>query len=244
MSIKLMNRVWNDSNIKANRKLLLLALADFSNDEGVCYPSQDTLVKKCGLNKATVNKYIKDFQEQDILIQAKRNRKSGGRLSSKYLLFPLENYYLLDEQEKEIFEPKFNLQTNDQSLTDKPKNSTQSLVGKPKPSLYYINHHLYKKLNDNEKNLFREYLELRKRMKCQSTENIIDRLLVKYFEYNRNIEVLENAIMSNWKDFYPLKTNKGNFTNKNQGRTEAINTAFDMINNNNNSLNEEIIHEC
>lgn len=208
MSIKLMNRVWNDTSIKSTKKLLLLALADFSNDDGVCYPSQDTLVKKCGLNKATVNKYISEMQEENLLIQAKRNRKNGGRLSSKYLLFPEENYQSLDEQDKDFFEPKFNIQTNAQSLASKPKNDTQSLASKPKPSLYYINHHLYKQMTDEEKKAFNEYLELRKSMKCKNTDSIIDRLLSKYFEYGKDISIIENAIISNWKDFYrPKKLN-------------------------------------
>lgn len=207
-----MNRVWNDNTIKSNKKLLLLALADFSSDEGVCYPSQDTLVKKCGLNKATVNKYIKEMEQENILFQAKRNKKNGGRLSSKYLLFPDENYQLLDEQDRVFFEPKFNPQTNAQSLATKPKNDSQSLATKPKPSLYYINHHLYKQMNDNEKSSFSEYLELRKTMKCKNTDAIVDRLLKKYFDFGRDLNVIEKAIVSNWKDFYAVRTTDKNNT--------------------------------
>lgn len=236
-----MNRVWNDQSIKANKKLLLLALADFSNDEGVCYPSQDTLVKKCGLNKATVNKYIKEFEEQNILIQAKRNKKNGGRLSSKYLLFPEDNYEFLDEQDREIFEPKFTVQTNAQSLTGKPTNDTQSLTGKPKPSLiYYINHHLYKEMTTKEKDLFREYLDLRKQLRCKNTDAIVDRLLKKYFEYGRNTKVIENAIISNWKDFYQIKNSTSS--------SSKINKTFDTIDrlygssNNNDVVDVEVLH--
>lgn len=218
MSIKLMSQVWQDENIKANKKLLLLALADYCSDEGICYPSQDTLVKKCGLNKATVNKYLKEFEDNDILIQAKRSKKGGGRLSSKYLLYPFENYQYLDEEQKEIFEPKFNTQTNAQSLTGKPKNDTQSLTSKPKPSVYYINHQLYKQMNDKEKNLFREYLDIRKKKRNPNTNNVIDRLLSKYFEYGRLISVLESAIMGGWSDFYePKKTNQNSYQQPQEG---------------------------
>jgi hypothetical protein len=39
MSIKVMSQVWEHSTRKGTRLLLLLALADFANDEGICYPA-------------------------------------------------------------------------------------------------------------------------------------------------------------------------------------------------------------
>ena len=39
MSIKQMTSVFNDSSLKPTQKLIMLAIADNSNDEGFCYPS-------------------------------------------------------------------------------------------------------------------------------------------------------------------------------------------------------------
>jgi biotin operon repressor len=216
-----MNRVWEDETIKSTRKLLFLALADFSNDEGVCYPSQDTLVKKCGLSKATVNKYIKEFEDENILIQVKRKRKSGGRISSKYLLFPNENYHKLDEKEREIFSQSLEVKPASQSLEVKPKNSSQSLEVKPKPSLSLFNHHLFNKMTRAEKDLYIEYVKLRKIMKLKTTEDINNRLLNTYFDLGRNPKIIENAINANWRDFYPLKNFEQQKTQE-QKQQEAI----------------------
>lgn len=46
MSIRFINYVWEESPYEGRKLLLHLALADFANDEGVCFPSLKTLAKK------------------------------------------------------------------------------------------------------------------------------------------------------------------------------------------------------
>ena len=41
MSIKIMSQVWNMEIDDSTTKLTLMALADFSDDEGYCYPSYE-----------------------------------------------------------------------------------------------------------------------------------------------------------------------------------------------------------
>ena len=63
------------------------------------------------------------------------------------------------------------------------------------------NHHLYLELSNEEKDLYLEYIAIRKKLKLTTTIKIHDRLLTKYFEFGRNIEVIEKAINGNWRDF-------------------------------------------
>ena len=63
----------------------------------------------------------------------------------------------------------------------------------------------YQLLNENEKDLFQEYLEMRESIKVKTTERIAKRLLNTYFYLGRNPKIIENAINANWRDFYPLK---------------------------------------
>lgn len=51
MSIHVMNRVWQESAAKGAALLLLLALADHSDDEGRCYPSITALAKKIRMSE-------------------------------------------------------------------------------------------------------------------------------------------------------------------------------------------------
>lgn len=52
MSIALMTRVWSRSEPReAADRLMLLALADNANDQGVCWPSIPTLARKCAVTR-------------------------------------------------------------------------------------------------------------------------------------------------------------------------------------------------
>lgn len=60
MSITLMSAAWQ-IDLPASDKLVLLALADCANDEGSCWPSMATLVKKCSKGERTVQASIKSL---------------------------------------------------------------------------------------------------------------------------------------------------------------------------------------
>lgn len=49
MSIKVMTAVWEHAPFKGGKLLILLALADFANERGICWPSIPTLAKKARL---------------------------------------------------------------------------------------------------------------------------------------------------------------------------------------------------
>jgi hypothetical protein len=46
MSIHIMTQVWERSQHKGRALLLILAIADNANDQGLAYPSAKTLAKK------------------------------------------------------------------------------------------------------------------------------------------------------------------------------------------------------
>lgn len=77
MSIKEMSRVWADSKQKGSALLLLLAIADNANDDGICWPGTETLAKKTRMTTRNVLRLL------DTLIGAKeisavRRRNKGN----------------------------------------------------------------------------------------------------------------------------------------------------------------------
>lgn len=58
MSVKQIDRVWELSEHKGTDLLVLLALADFSNDEGVSWPSIETLARKTRVSERTIQRSI------------------------------------------------------------------------------------------------------------------------------------------------------------------------------------------
>ena len=57
MSITLMAEVWK-TGLPSTQKMVLLALADNCNDQGECYPSIQTVAKKCSLSERAVQKAL------------------------------------------------------------------------------------------------------------------------------------------------------------------------------------------
>ena len=212
MSIKHMTKVWQLQELEPNQKLVFLAICDNANDEGICYPSIDTIQAKTSISRPTVIKVINKLVEINLLIKTQRARKTGGRYSSLYLVFPNETLEFLDTEYKEKFSqsktglliPK--VKTDDsQSKIALPKNHSQSKTVLPEPLL--INHNLYNSLTDTSKELYLEYINLRKKMKLITTIKTHNILLEKFFEYGADDNIIMSAINSNWKSFYPIKTN-------------------------------------
>jgi len=59
MSIKVTQKVWRAADrLRGNDMLLLLALADYANDHGECWPSVRTLAARMGLCERTIYKLI------------------------------------------------------------------------------------------------------------------------------------------------------------------------------------------
>jgi len=236
MSIKIMAQVFNDDNLEPMKKLIMLAIADNANDNGVCYPSIDLICSKTSLSNKTVIKHIKELEKLKLLYSKYRTKKNKQRNTKKYLIYPEIYYHLLDEDD-EMFFKDYRVQSEEatlrvQSEEATPKSGVQSEEATPKPSLSLFNHHLYKQLTKREKELFLEYISFRKKKKLPNSLKIQDRLLKKYFEFGRNIEVIEKAIVSGWRDFYALGNSSYTQANKNANMAkldsikEFLNTIF------------------
>ena len=63
MSIRIMSEVWSSSAQTGGNLLLLLALADFCNDEGECWPSVLTLSKKARVTDRHVRRILRLLEE-------------------------------------------------------------------------------------------------------------------------------------------------------------------------------------
>ena len=75
MSLKVSQYVWKHSRHRGTTKLLLLALADFANDSGICWPSAATLSEYIGETERHTRALLKKLVEDGDLIVA----PGGGR---------------------------------------------------------------------------------------------------------------------------------------------------------------------
>ena len=86
MSIKTMTWAFSQP-ISGNEKVVLLALADFANDDGECWPSIPKIAEKAYLSVRTVQRIILILSDQGYMGFERRETKSGVPTSSKYRLF-------------------------------------------------------------------------------------------------------------------------------------------------------------
>ena len=63
MSVRMISRVWDYSNHKGNDLLMLLAIADFADDDGNAYPAVATLATKCRMLQRNANKILANLRD-------------------------------------------------------------------------------------------------------------------------------------------------------------------------------------
>jgi len=89
MSVKLMRQVWNIP-LKPTQKLVLLALADHANDEGVCWPSRETISDKTGLTPKGVTDAINALRTASLVtIKKLKGNRNEYAISSNLELLPV-----------------------------------------------------------------------------------------------------------------------------------------------------------
>lgn len=68
----MLSLAWGVS-LPPSTKLLLVALADFADDSGVCWPSVDTLAARTGLGRSTVLRHIASLDSSGLLVRGRRS---------------------------------------------------------------------------------------------------------------------------------------------------------------------------
>jgi hypothetical protein len=89
MSIAVMSNVWEKARgVKSSQLLLLLALADFADDNGKCWPKIETLAHKIRMSERQTIRLLQVL-DNDGHIETKRRTKDGLKTSNLYQLAKL-----------------------------------------------------------------------------------------------------------------------------------------------------------
>ena len=76
MSVRVMARVWAHSQRKDGELLVMLAVADFANDAGECWPSIPVLAAKARLTERQTRRVLIKLEEAG---EIRRQKSNGGR---------------------------------------------------------------------------------------------------------------------------------------------------------------------
>lgn len=83
-----MDAVWKNTKARSGSLLVLLALADFSNDQGIAFPSIPTLARKARLSPRQVKRAIDQLHRLGELIVYKKKGPNGV---NRYIIIPGDN---------------------------------------------------------------------------------------------------------------------------------------------------------
>jgi hypothetical protein len=108
MSVRVMTQVW-DLDLPDSEKIVLLALADSANDEGHCWPSMASLVRKCSKSDRTIQAAVRSLVEAKHLTR----REVLGK-GCNYTVHPRRDF-----APEEISPPK-TLPLTPEAASDKP----------------------------------------------------------------------------------------------------------------------------
>lgn len=72
--------------LEPRAKIALLAIADNARDDGVAWPSRDTIAEKSSQSRATINRKLKFLSELDVLTLAERFREDGSQTTDEIRL--------------------------------------------------------------------------------------------------------------------------------------------------------------
>ncbi|HAK5376659.1 TPA: helix-turn-helix domain-containing protein [Salmonella enterica] len=83
MSSKILGNVWDACaayGVKGAKLMIMARLADYSNDDGVCYPGVETICRQLGLGESTVRTAISELEADGWL--TRHSRRKGNRNTS------------------------------------------------------------------------------------------------------------------------------------------------------------------
>lgn len=91
MSVRTMARVWETSAHSGSELLMLLSLADFSDDSGKSYPAVGTLATKCRMTARNANRILAELRQSGELVV----RVNEGPRGTNLYYIPLKPLPLL-----------------------------------------------------------------------------------------------------------------------------------------------------
>lgn len=99
MSIDLMSAVWQQGPNETVQRFVLLALANYADQEGYCWPSYSSLAERCAISRSTAMRTVKAL-ETDGWIRRQARQTAAGQPSSNGYFIDLARLGLVAESDR------------------------------------------------------------------------------------------------------------------------------------------------
>lgn len=75
MSVHVSSAVWKYAPLSGTRLLVLLALADWANDQGTCWPSVASIADRCRIDARRARRILRELEHEGLI----KKVREGGR---------------------------------------------------------------------------------------------------------------------------------------------------------------------
>lgn len=201
-----MNKVWETPCKNCTAKLVLIALADNANDEGVCWPSLDYIAKKCDLSRQGVLSQIEKLVESKFL----RVERSPGRARNIYHVMQPQLSTALTDKQKSTVNAVTQLST---ALTVTTVNGvdTNRKPSKKEPPIISVSIPL--SLNTPEfLKAWDDWINQRRQIKTPFTQRAAELQIddLEKWGVEKSIESIRYSIMGGYKGLFEPRDSKNN----------------------------------
>ncbi len=230
-----MNWVWGLS-IPYGPKIVLLAIADYANDDGYAWPGYKTLAKKTGMANSTLSKQLKILVASGLMEKSYHSEVGVGRKLNTYTLnmgvglsegSRVGLKANIKELGKELSRP-LNPTLGTRQLQPS-KSVAPTLIHEPlfKPPLKQPSIEKYpEELNVSSWNKYKKYRR-EKKLKTLSRMSEEEKIkeLISYGDYGVQEGCINKTISEGWKSIYP-PVNNNNVGGSNGKSQQSNNSVF------------------
>ena len=187
-----------DESLPANAKLLYGEITALCNKEGYCWASNDYFAKLYNCTRQSVSSWISKLKDRGYISIEVIYKEGSKEILNRYI---------------KIFEYPIQKNLNTPIQKNLKENNTSSFnttLNKKKERKSGYDAILSSVEDDSLKELYLDYIKMRKLIKAPMTDRALQMLINRVNELEPNSiarqkKLLETAIVNNWKSVYPLK---------------------------------------
>lgn len=189
-----------DTDLPPNAKLLYGEITALCNEKGYCWASNKYFADLYGVSKVSISKWINALASRGYISTEVTYKEGSKEIDNRYITIvydPIKEKFNtpLKEKFKENNTVSFNNTKNKKK--ERKKESGYDAI-------------LSTVADDSLRDLYLEYIKMRKLIKSPMTDRALTMLMKKVndlepYDLSRQKRLLETAILNNWKSVYPLK---------------------------------------
>lgn len=198
--------VMQDKNISIATKAVYAYFCSFTGAGDSCFPTRKKICFDLNISNDSLSKYLQQLV-QNGYIQIKQIKENGRFSHNVYTLPDTKLPCPKISDTEEVERGKTDTKNNSVKSNNSFKSNIEEKKKERKPTGY---NEILSSVPDEElKELYLEYIKMRKLIKSPMTDRALTMLIKKVNELETSTErqklLLETAIMNNWKSVYPLK---------------------------------------